>query len=174
MHLQAMSSSITWKALANAPVKSSAMKSTVISGNVYCGGGVTYSDGDEYSVYCYTLSHDKWTTLPPLLVKQFGLGKINGQLISVGGCQISGSKQIVWTNTVYTYDMWSRKWKETVPPMQIARGSPGVLSLQSALIVAGGDTSSGYSNAVEIFKPDTSQWYRSDPLPKACCDISLV
>jgi hypothetical protein len=28
--------------------------------------------------------------------------------------------------------------------------------------------------AVEIFKPDTSQWYRADPLPTACCHKSLV
>ena len=27
---------------------------------------------------------------------------------------------------------------------------------------------------VEIFKPDTSQWYRTDPLPTACCLISLI
>ena len=50
---------------------------------------------------------------------------------------------------------------------------PGVSSLQSALIVAGGATQS-YTAAVEIFKPDTSQWYRTDPLPKACGTISLV
>ena len=64
--------------------------------------------------------------------------------------------------------------------MPTARRSPGVLSLQSALVVVGGDTSSTlslsslYTAAVEIFKPDTSQWYRTDPLPTACYDISLV
>ena len=57
--------------------------------------------------------------------------------------------------------------------MPTARWSPGVLSLQSALVVAGGYTSS-YTAAVEIFKPDSSQWYRTDPLPTACQNISLV
>ena len=33
---------------------------------------------------------------------------------------------------------------------------------------------STFSDAVEIFKPDTSQWYRTDPLPTACGDVSLV
>jgi hypothetical protein len=47
------------------------------------------------------------------------------------------------------------------------------LSLQSALVVAGGRTLT-YSDAVEIFKPDTLQWFRTDPLPTACRDISLV
>ena len=39
--------------------------------------------------------------------------------------------------------------------------------------MAGGYTST-FSNAVEIFKPDTSQWYRTDPLPTACNNIPLV
>ena len=30
-----------------------------------------------------------------------------------------------------------------------------------------------YSAAVEIFKSDVSQWYRTDPLPTVCCNISL-
>ena len=58
--------------------------------------------------------------------------------------------------------------------MLMGRSSPGVLSLQSALLVAGGWAIFSYTAAVEIFKPDTSQWYRTDPLPTACCHISLV
>ena len=57
--------------------------------------------------------------------------------------------------------------------MSTARWSPGVLSLQSALVVAGGNKSS-YTAVVEIFKSDTSQWYRTDPLPTACCNILLI
>ena len=57
--------------------------------------------------------------------------------------------------------------------MPTARWSTGVLSLQSALVVAGGCTSY-YTSAVEIFKPDTSQWYRTDSLPRACAHIALV
>ena len=61
-------------------------------------------------------------------------------------------------------------------PMPTARYSPGVLSLQSALVVAGGATLSvpHYIAAIEIFKSDTSQWYRTDPLPTACQNISLI
>ena len=79
--------------------------------------------------------------------------------------------------------------------MPTARWSPGVLSLQSALVVAGGSTENpntigvmkeyvrhllGSSrlhrsvHCVEIFQSDTSQWYRTYPLPVACYDISLV
>ena len=59
--------------------------------------------------------------------------------------------------------------------MPTARDSSGVLSLQSALVVAGGATLiRGYTDAVEIFKADTSQWYMTDRLPTACRDISPV
>ena len=60
--------------------------------------------------------------------------------------------------------------------MPTVRHSPGVLSLQSALVVAGGYKGFLKYNisAVEIFKPDTSQWYRTDYIPIACQNMSLV
>ena len=126
---------------------------------------------DEYIVYCYDPSQDKWTTLPPLPVKWFGLGQVNGKLVAFGGM----NKSYLDANEVHTYDEQSRKWKQTILPMPEGRSSTSVLSLQSALVVAGGSTpSSYYTDAVELFKPDTSQWYRTDPLPTACCDIPLV
>ena len=73
------------------------------------------------------------------------------------------------------YDEQSQKWNQTIPPMPTARRSPGVLSLQSALVAAGGSAPSHtYTTAVEIFKSDTSQWYRTDSLPIDCRSISLV
>ena len=60
--------------------------------------------------------------------------------------------------------------------MPTARRSPSVLSLQSALLVVGGglDTRSHYSDAVELFKLDTLQWYKTGHLPARGCLISLV
>ena len=59
--------------------------------------------------------------------------------------------------------------------MPTARWSPGVLSFQSALVVTGGDkTFWEYTDAVEVLKPDTSQWYRTDYIPIACQNMSLV
>ena len=147
-------------------------KTTVINGKVYCGGGRTNGDDDHYIVYCYDPSQDKWTTLPPLPVRYFGLGQVNGKLVAVGGRKKSDDRA---TNEVYTYGERSRKWKQTIPPMPTARHATGILSLQSALVVSGGITPDGeYTDAVEIFKTDTSQWYRTDRLPTACLDISPV
>ena len=161
--------SIIWKQCAELPAGISSGKTTVINGKVYCGGVTAYND-NQYFVHCYDPSQDKWTTLPSLPFRWFGLGQVNGKLVAVGGKKITGNR----TNAVYTYDERSQKWKQTIPPMPTARDSPGVLSLQSALVVAGGDTFLTYIPAIEIFKPDTSQWYRIDPLPRNCSDISLV
>ena len=132
---------------------------------------MTYITDDESIVYCYDPPQDNWTTLPPLPVRYFGLGQVSSKLVAVGGVKKSSGKP---TNEVFTYDQRSRKWKQTIPPMTTARHSPGVLSLQSALIVAGGDTGEGNTNVVEIFKPDTSQWYSTDPLPTVRQNISLT
>ena len=170
---QVVQTNITWKQCKEIPaVKMYAGKSTVINGKVYCGGGEADRDDDYYIVYCYDSSQDNWTTLPPLPVKWCGLGQVNGKLVAVGGDKKSDDST---TNEVYTYDERSKKWKQTIPPMPTARCWPDVLSLQSALVVAGGLASDGrYTDAVEIFKVDTSQWYTTDPLPTACCLISLV
>ena len=155
----------------------------VIDGKVYFGGGV--GGGDiENIVVCYDPSQDNWTTLPPLPVRLFGLGQINGKLVAVGGMKSDWSK----TKEVYTYDERAKKWKQTIPPMPTAKTSPGTLSLQSALVVAGGYAAElfAYTDknrivqefrrivAVDIFKPDTQQWYKTDPLPSPCGDLSLT
>ena len=170
-NLQVLQASITWKQCAQLPIKLSDGSATVVNGKVYYGGAGSDDDDDGYIVYCYNPLQDKWTTLPPLPVNWFGLGQVNGKLVAIGGKKKSGSR----TNKVYTYGKQSQKWKQTIPPMPTARDSPGVLSLQSALVVAGGDTSSGVTDIVEIFKPDTLQWYKTDPLPPTGCrDVSLV
>ena len=112
-------------------------------------------------IYCYDPSHDKWTTLPPLPIRRFGLGQVCGKLVAIGGEKKSGGI----TNEVYTYDERSQKWKQTIPPMPTARCTRIVLSLQSAPVVAGGYTPSrNTTDIVEIFKPDTVQWYTANRL----------
>ena len=128
---------------------------------------MTLFNDTDHLVYCYDPLQDKLTTLPPIAVRWFGLGQVSGKLVAVGGL----NNILLPINDVYTYDERSRKWKQIIPPMPTARSSPAVLSLQSASVVVGGIP---YTAAVEIFKPDTSQWYRTDPLPTACYSVSLV
>ena len=162
--------SITWKECAELPARLYNGRAAVVNGKVYCGGMTfDHADDSQYIVYCYDPSQDRWITLPPLPVRWFGLGQVSGKLVAVGGWKHNGNR----ANDVYTYEERSRKWKQTIPPMPTARCCSTVLSLESALVVVGGLEPS-YTAEVEIFKPDTSQWYRTDPLPTACCHITLV
>ena len=167
---QVLQASITRKQCANLPIGLNEGVTTVINGKVYCGGD-TVDDDDDYIIYCYDPSQDKWTTLPPLPVRYFGLGQVNGKLYIVA---VGGQKKIdeEATSKVHTYDERSRKWKQTIPLMPTARSFPGVLSLQSELVVAGGYPP--HTAAVEIFKPVMAQWYNTDPLPMVYDGISLV
>ena len=126
----------------------------------------------------YESSQDTWTTLPPLTVRYYGLGQVNGKLVSIGG-QILKDGRLQASNHLYTYDEKPRKWRNMLPNMPTARFDPGVLSLESALLVAGGQFNyMGYTNAVEILKlgekADALQWHRTNPLPTACRRISIV
>ena len=74
-----------------------------IDGKIYCVGGVAGDAYSEQNVNYYDLSQDKWTTLPPLPVRGFGLGQVNGKLVAVGGMkeieEIPFSRE---SNEVYT------------------------------------------------------------------------
>ncbi len=149
-------------------------KVSIINRKVYCGGGKTDDTNDMYTVYCYKPSRDNWSSLPPLPVRLFGLGEVGGKLVAVGGKWRSDDEI---ANMVYTFDECSLQWKQTVPPMPTARWLPGILSHKSALIVAGGFVPpESTTNIVETFQPDTSQWYKTEPLPIPYihCDISLT
>ena len=153
------------------PIKVSGGMTVVINGKVYstCGGGVNRIRGYESFIYCYDPLQDEWTPLPPLPVKctHFGLGQVNDELVAIGGWKIDENRR---ADHVYTYDEQSQNWKPETLLMPIARNYPGVLSLRSVLVVAGGFS----LNTVDIFEADTSQWYRTDTLPTDCCNISFV
>ena len=133
------------------------------------------NDENEYIVCYYELAQDKWTTLPPLPVRWFGLGQVNGKLVAVGGRKKLDNRA---TNEIYSYNDRTHKWKQTIPPMPTARWSLSVLSLQSAaILVAGGrctQSSNSYTDALEVFSAETSQWYRTDPLPTPCSSVALI
>ena len=168
---QVLITSITWTQLADVPVKMSLGKTAVINGKVYYGGGKSSNTRDNYYVHCYDPTHDTWTTLPKLPVRQFSLSSVNNNLVVVGGIVNESTP----TNKVHTYDKKSKKWKQTIPPMPTARYTAGVAKFNSTLIVAGGNhIGETYTDAVEIYDSKTSQWYSSDPLPTPSSDISLV
>ena len=168
---QTLSTCLTWERCEDAPRESSIEQCTVINGKVYLTAQGASIESDRCIVYCYNPSQDKWDTLPPLPVQWYGLGQLNGKPVAVGGKKRDGTPQ-ERSNEVYTFDESLQNWTQTVPNMPTSRGGPAVISLHSALIVAGGYARDGYINVVEIFKLDTYQWYVTDSLPIACCNMA--
>ena len=155
---------------ADLPTAMSHGDNTVINGKVYFGGG-NADDDSKHSMLCYDQAQDVWTTLPPLPVTYYGLGHINGKLVAVGGQKIPN---LVHTNEMYKFKM-KGKWQLTTPAMPTARSSPAVVSLSSALVVAGGENEQGEAmSSVSVLKHALQQWYRCDPLPKPCANLSPV
>ena len=139
--------------------------STVLNGKLYFGGGVAKKE-KEHNVYSYNIEEDHWSVLPALDVRNFSLGHIEGQLVSVGGAKKRPSRER--TTEVFTFIESTGKWKKTYPSLLTARSSAVVFSLKHALIVACGyvkakDHPTVASNSVEVFKPADSQWYSCKP-----------
>ena len=122
-------------------------------------------------MYCYDPSRDDWNALPKLPVRDFGLGQINGKLVAVGGVNTKTNK---CSSEIYT--LADNKWESKLPGMSTARSLVAVLSLDSGLLVAGGQTERGTStNRVELFKQKTSQWYNVPlTLPTPAYNVSLT
>ena len=126
-------------------------------------------------IHCYNLPTNAWNVLPQVDVKDFGLGRVNDQLVAVGGMYKKHNPQKLSCN-LYTLTS-ENKWAITFKPMPTARTAATVLSIDSALLVAGGEMCDGTStNIVELYKIETDNWYavESLPLPTACQRMALV
>ena len=165
---------LKWKQCADLPTEMSEGRAILIGDKVYYGGGVGTNSRSVYSVHRYDPSQDNWTTLPPLPVWYYSLGQINGKLVAVGGVK---DKMFRRSDEVYLYDEKSQYWSKTTSGdcKPTARDCMAVLSLPSALIAAGGEVTLRIAtDMVEIFKVDTSQWCKTDPLPVTCCSMSVT
>ena len=159
-----------WQSCADLPCASCNGTATIIDGYVYFTG--TFA-ANLYLVHCYDPSQDNWITLPELSVCRFGLGKINENLVAVGGL----SRNASCCNKLYVYNKKSliAKWSQKYPPMPTARRSPGILCLPSALLVVGGvKDGAQFANEVEILKLDVMQWSKATQIPVPCACMSLV
>ena len=93
---------------------------------------------------------------------------------------VGGKRDGIATDELLMYSEGQWKLNQALPPMPTARFFPSVLSVKSVLIVGGGCTQAPNqrtgteTDVVEIFNPDSLQWYRSYPLPQPCRFISLL
>ena len=159
---------LTWvNECAKLPVPMYDASAVVLGNAAYVGGGATSRNGYDNTVFKYDLQNDEWNKLPPCPVANFGLAKLAGKIVAVGGI-LSSSRQI--SNKVYTFDY--EQWKEQLPPMPTSRYSLTAIEFQSNLITCGGKCMNGVSKRVEILKMGSRQWHIAHPLPSPCCNMS--
>ena len=148
-------------------------QSVIINGKVFFGGGEAENEQDCFIIQSYDPLQDQWSSLPPLPVRFFGLGQINGHLVAVGG-ECKSNKSL---RSKELRMLESKVWNSNaIPPMVEARVYPTVISYCSMLLIAGGEYYDRITKVVEIFEMKEKQWIKAglNYLPAPCCGLSVV
>ncbi len=142
-------------------VSMTAAQCTVIDSVIYAGGGNSPGDTSKYQLCKYQSTCGKWSTLN-CPVKFFGLGRLEGRLVLVGGAKKDGT--IV--GDMYTLEEQTQTWDNSaVPPMPTARIRLTVISCSFGIAACGGHTGQECSSIVEVYRTETRQWQTAVSLP---------
>ena len=127
-------------------------------------GNIAYFS-QNYSIYSYSPSEDKWSTLTPRRYEAFSLAVVNNMLTTIGGAQTDGAA----INSLMSMDK-VMKWRQLLPPMPTARVRPAAVTTPTHLVVAGGRTVKAmYADAVlstEVLDFSTLQWFSASRSPR--------
>ena len=145
-------------------------QAVVIGDNIYAGGGDGYTNLQSQMVMIYKIHSGSWEMLPHNGKKWFGMAAVNGQLVLVGGKQISPKRT---TNQLSVWDEGLQSWTHPFPDMPTPRHSVSAVSYKEWLVVAGGCFEYNLDK-VELLDTYSKKWYASSPLPKACSTMSSV
>ncbi len=140
-----------------------------LNGTLYVGGGYTDEPGyrAEASLYSFKPGVDSTWTVTDTPTYSYTLVAHDSDLLLVGGHEYH-TEEI--TNKVFT--MRDGQFVEALPPMKERRSSPSAVSSESALVVAGGEDTTGALSSVEMFKD--GQWTTAPSLPSAEYDMKTA
>ena len=148
--------------LPDLPIPTSSATAIMINDDVYvCGGGTNGDVVSARTVQVFSVSHQRWKTLP-LSPQYYSQGvQINGHLVLIGGRESSSGAV---TNLVSTWN--GRGWYQELPPMPTKRFRPGVTTYQSLVVVAGGlcEDKQTLLSSIAILNITTLQWSTLDHL----------
>lgn len=141
---------------------------TGYTGQVTVHEGIAYFT-QNFVVYAYIESCDKWEELPRCENKHFGVAMINGKLTAIGGLD----RNKIHTNDLLTLKKLEKKWEKLLPVMPTARVHPATVTIPTHLIVAGGTYVSDDPNRslkgyaiVELMALGTFLWSAVSSLPE--------
>ena len=129
--------------------------SVYLNGTLYVGG----KSPTNFILYSFKPGVDStWTVVTDIPTTEYTLVVHDSELLLVGGYDYS-TEEI--TNKVFT--MRDGQFVEVLPPMKERRVLPSAVSSGSALVVAGGWSTSGALFSVEVFKD--GHWTTAPSLP---------
>jgi len=109
-----------------------------VDGNsVYFSAGSAPENETKNNIYCYNISTDQWSTLPPPGHCCGVLCMVDNNLSIFGGCIAYET-----LSKVSTYDRDSNSWSQKYPNMIYERFLPGVVVYDDYLMVIGGEDES--------------------------------
>ena len=132
---------------------------------LYVGDHTAKTYEDDARLYAYTPTTDTWDMdIYCTPVWSFSLTTYHSRLVLVGGREYDDCSKGDITNEIWTLSEDGRQWEpDTLPPMETKRHSVCAVSYKDHLLVAGGWTSEGSTNVVEIY--NGSHWYFAQSLP---------
>jgi len=126
---------MTWITCSSLPSRIYNASVAVEDNYVYVSAGNGPEDQSYNNVYCYNITTDDWTTLPPPGHYYGVLCMVDKRLSIFGGSDSSSRKYL---KEVSTYDRGTDSWSQIYPNMIQERFKPGVISHREHVIVMGG------------------------------------
>ena len=134
-----------------------------LDNKIYIGGGNTGYSNTDSLVSEYNLKTKSWSTLAPTIATYFGLCKLDGEIICVGG---KVDQEVI--SSVFNFDSFTKRWKRSLPSLITDRYFPSCISTESAIIVFGGLTEGGeLLSSIEVMKSDSYEWFTTGYLPRS-------
>ena len=150
---------MTWITCSNLPIRIYNASVAVDDNYVYVSAGSSPDDQSYNIVYCYNITTDKWTTLPPPGHRYGVLCMVDKRLSIFGGSDPSASKYL---KKVSTYNRDTNSWSQMYPNMIHERFKPGVVSHAEHVIVMGGlDKPRNFLDSIEVMN-----WQQKSPWRK--------
>ena len=159
VHAFSPNTSLVWREYASMPIEMTTAMTLVIDGIVYVGGGIAEDDDDEYQVCKYDPMKNEWIILPPAPFKYFGIGRLNGKLVIVGGRNEEGM-----SGDVHVFEEDRQQWVKSIPPLPTGLAGSLVVTHNTSLVVCGMSDKSSLPSMF-VYNIQSSQWHSRAPPP---------
>ena len=134
-------------------------QAVVIDGKVYVGGGNTGDTSVDRIIFVYDPIQDYWSSLPSAPLSCFGIGRLENELVIIGG-----KVGLKASRYAFVFDNFTKRWKDSLPKLHTARYSPVIVSHQSSILAVGGLADNGEKDAtvvtsIEVINSEDFEWY---------------